>query len=364
MSQYIYRSRLNSLTKSLRILGGLTSLGVLLSNAVCADDKGLDYKVYGAGLLRFESDYDAAGRNDVERMRFVGLLGVKADFGDSGFFGNARLSTGFKSNQGIPAIIIHRFNDQKLGEQDVYFDQMYLGYKNKQFSVKAGKVDWPLPMTVDMFWDMNINPYGISFEANVSEQGILNVAALRPLDGTDNTIGTLNLLSYRHSWKMGDVTYMLNPWYVDYQGENGAIYATKDTQYDNSSLRLTTWAKFDQWKLAFEYGRSLDDFAVSDAFKNEKNAWATSVIYGNLKKIGSYEASYSWLHVERFGAITQFAQNTMMGFSTTNFEGPDARFRYKVGKNWWVGFKYSGVSELAGPTRNGKRLRVETRVSF
>jgi hypothetical protein len=128
----------STLAKSLAFV----SLGLVSFYSLAADNA-IDYKVYGSGLLRFESDYDAAGRNDVDRLRFVGLLGVKADFGESGFFGNTRLSTGYKSNQGIPAIIIHRFNEQKLGEQDVYFDQMYLGYKTKQFTVKAGKVDWP-----------------------------------------------------------------------------------------------------------------------------------------------------------------------------------------------------------------------------
>ena len=321
------------------------------------------HDINGSVLLRYEDDFDHRLFKERERLRLIADLGLNSDWSEH-WFSEIRLSTGLKNKQNVPAITIYRFNSQPSPDDDVFLNRYYLGYRSGKFITQAGKVPWQIKHNTDMFWDMNLNPYGITARYDKDNNTRFDGGFIKPLDGKDDTVGTLIYLAARWTFPVGQYTLTLAPWFVDYQGEENAEHATRDTQFDNRSIRLGATLAAGPYKLGLDIGHSLDDFAVLDQFKNEKTAWIAQLKYGNLKKPGNIDASVRWLHVERFGVITEFAQNGTSRTATSNFEGYELRLRYKIQANWWVGARFSDITTLVGIQREGKRFRFETKYSF
>jgi len=321
------------------------------------------YDLYGSALLRYENDHDLSlPGDDRERIRFIGRLGLKYTLNDN-WFVDARLSTGFKNYQYIPAIFIYTFDGRQLGRQDVYFDRYYVGYQSEKLAVNVGKVPWALKPNTDMFWDLDHNPFGATLTYQ-TENGQIDAGFIKPLDGYRETVGTLGYVAYRTRWQFDDVNITMMPWLVDYEGEDGAKYSVLDTAYDHRSARIAITAAMAKWTLGLDIGRAFDAQDLPEGFENETTAWVGSLSWGNLKEPGNWHAWARWFHVERFGVVTEFGQNALLGFMTSNFEGPDYRLRYRINKSWWVGARLSDIRSLEGRNRYGKRFRIEAQYAF
>ena len=319
--------------------------------------------IYGDVLLRYENSWDHNFKQDIERMRFIGHLGASYTANDNWFF-TTRFSTGLKDKQNTPAITIHRFNDQPLADKNVFLEWIYARYTRGDFKFTAGKIPWQLKNTTDLFWDRDLDPWGFTVAYQLSDNNQFLGGVILPLDGQSSHVGRLVYASYTRKWQQDDLKFTLTPWYAGYEGEQHAYHATRDTQYDNHTLRLSGAVKQNAWQLGFDAAHSISDFSTVPGFEDEKTALVLELKHGSLKKAGQAQAYLRYLHVERFSVLREFAQNGTTRLDTGNYKGWEVRYRYKLQDNWWVGARFSDTETLVGPKETGKRFRLETKYSF
>lgn len=342
------------------------SIGLALGIVACtliSDGKAAEFTPYGDALLRYENGFDYESLSKRERIRFIGHLGLKTQF-SSAWMLDTRLSTGIKNKQNVPAITLVRLNNQSLPPKDIFFDRIYFAYQGQKLSAKVGKIPWSIKRNTDMFWDADLHPFGAHVKYAVDEKSYAEGGVLKPLDGQSETVGILSYLSYTQRIQADDITWTFSPWLVDFKGERGARYATRDTEVDNRSARLAITAKWQSYQLGLDFGHVMNDLAVGQAYEDEKTAWALQLRHGKLKVAGDALTQLKLMHVEQHGVIAEFAQNGTSRFATANFEGVEFIYRRMLTDNWWLGTRYSYTRTLVGPQEKGNRFRIETKYAF
>lgn len=321
-------------------------------------------------LLRYENDTEHLQLRDRERIRSIIRAGVISTWSDT-WQTQVRLSSGLKNQQNVPAITLHRFNDQRIPDRDVYIDRAFATGKFNDITLKLGKMPWGSKQVTDIFWDRDLNPIGASVDWKVNKAHSLHVSHLKPLDGSSDTTGTLNIVQWQYQFKMDDWSFGIMPWWAKFDSDPQAQYATRDTQFDNQFVRVSAFAKYGQWQLGADVGKSIESdseiFAtgdVSNEFKGEDTSIAVELRHGSLKHEGDTLTQFKAFHVERFGVIREFAQNAVARYTTANVKGWDARVRHRISKNIWLGVRYSDTETLKGDAEQGKRFRIETQLSF
>ena len=336
-------------------------------SAIClmAPAQAAETQFYGDVLLRYENERSHLQLPDRERIRMIAHAGVKLDWDDTWSF-NARLSTGLKNKQNVPAVTLHRFNDQPLPDRDIFVERLFATAKFGATTLHAGKIPWKTKQVTDVFWDRHLNPIGLHADVKFADDQLLQLATFKPLDGNSATVGHMSVIQYHKAFSFNDMKLTLSPWFVHYTGEADAQFARKDTQFDNQFVRLSTKLAFGPYQLGLDLGRSLEDFAPEQVgeFHDQKTSIAAEFKYGNLKEVGAYQAHLRYLHVERFSVVQEFAQNATSRFATANFKGWDFRLRRKMADDWWLGTRISDIQTLIGKQEEGIRFRIEAQYKF
>lgn len=325
-----------------------------------------DVSVFGDALLRYENETQHQSITDRERLRLIARLGAHYQLNDN-WTVTGRLRTGLKNKQNVPAITIRKFNNQPTPDSDVFVDQFFFTGKWHNKKLVAGKIPWSTWQNTDMFWDRDLNPYGIHVDHNFNSDSKVSLMLAKPLDGNSDTVGSLLVAQWQLSYDWQDWTFKIAPWVVSYSGEENAKLARKDTQIDNHFLRLAINAKYNKWSFGIDAGHSMKSFdsEVYGDYADDRSAFAFEVKYGGLKNTGDFQGYIRYLHVERFGVITEFAQNATQRFGTNDIAGWDLRFRRKMNKHWWLGARLSEMSRLTNNNdEQGRRFRIETQYKF
>jgi len=210
--------------------------------------KNLKHKWHADILLRYENETNHLNIKDRERIRVIAHAGVKSRWTDI-WSTQVRLSTGLKNKQNVPAITIHRFNDQPQPDSDIFFDRAFVKADFDNVTVSLGKIPWASKQVTDIFWDRHLNPIGGSMNWQLSKQHALHIAQFKPLDGQSNTVGDMTVVQWQAKFNGLGAQWAFMPWLVNYNGESGATYAHKDTAISNQFIRLSTFVKLDQWRL-------------------------------------------------------------------------------------------------------------------
>ncbi len=314
------------------------------------------FRWQGNALFRYE-DAQFNFRNDIQRLRFIGNLGLQAK--RANWSGVARLTTGLKNKQNVPAITLVKFNQQPQPDSDLYLDRLFVQYQSQTLGqFRLGKQPWMLTNVTDTFWDRHLHPIGFSWQGKQAFP--VTAALLAPLDGASDTVGRLLLLQGHFTTRLGeDWSWELHPWWVQFEGAD-AEFATRDTALDHQSLRLTMLAKRANWQLGVDVAQAVD--APEDGFGD--HSIATQLTYGKLREVGTMQWHVRYVHTERYAVITEFAQNAIAGFSTSNIKGFDVRYRYKVMPRVWFGLRYSDIESIRGNDKAGTRFRIELGMSL
>lgn len=340
---------------------------LLCLSMVCTTASGGEerFSIFGDALLRYEDETQHIDIADRERLRLIARLGAHYQLNQT-WAVTARLRTGLKNRQNVPAITIHKFTDQPTPDSDIFVDQLFVAGKWHNSRLQAGKIPWSSWQNTDMFWDRDLNPVGFHFAHQVNKDTKASVMVANPLDGNNDTIGTIVVAQWQQSYQWQDWQFKIAPWYVSYSGEEGAEFATRDTQIDNQFFRIALNARNNNWSFGLDMGRSLESFDATQfgGFTDDKNAYAAEIKYGGLKQTGDYQAHIRYLHIERFGVITEFAQNATQRFGTNDVKGWDLRLRRKMAYNWWLGTRFSKMERITGNEEEGNRFRVETQYRF
>ncbi|UAA40488.1 putative porin [Paraneptunicella aestuarii] len=330
-----------------------------------ATEASSDTQLYGDILIRYEDEGNHISLPPRERMRLIAHAGIKTQWTEN-WLTHFRLGTGLKNKQNVPGITIHRFSEQPQPDSDIFLERAFIQGKGENWKVEIGKVPWNNFQVTDIFWDGDLNPWGMNFNYEVSAQSTLYLSYYQPLDGNSDTIGDMSLIGFQWREKMGNWQLGITPWFVDYQGESNAQYATKDTQYDNQFLLLSAYAKYGMFKVGLDYGHSLDDFdyVANGKYSDQKESVALEFAHGGLKSSGDWLIQFRLLKVERFGVVTEFAQNAVSPFATSNFKGVDLRIRRKMSPEWWLGMRFSDIQRIIEPLEEGYRFRIEGQYKF
>ena len=315
---------------------------------------------YASVLLRYENDTAMAGASDRERLRATVRAGVQGSIGN-GWRYRVRVSTGLKNRQNVPAITLYRFTEQGLPDKDVYVDQAYVEYQHDDTALIAGKIPWQLTNSTDVFWDRDLHPIGAALHHQVSDSLTLTGFWGAPLDGASGTIGSLQAMQATWTGKYETTSWTFAPWLVNYEGQQHCQYACRQTGTDHTSLRLSTWLSWQQWRIALDAGHALtSDGVTMDADRDDRTSLAVELRYGKLKDKGDFQAYLRLLHVEKLAVIEEFAQNATGRLATTNYNGIDVRARYSIRADWWVGTRFSHLNLLEGEKKHANRFRIET----
>lgn len=341
----------------------LGCIGVLvwMSQAVAFAQTDIDF--IGNALLRYENDTQLTGKPDRERLRLIARAGLKFTLSPA-WSAQVRLSTGLRNKQNVPAITLYKFTEQPQPDSNIYIEQAFVNYIHNGLALRAGKQPWPLNNVTDIFWDRHLNPVGVSAQWTLSDTISSRAMWVAPLDGASATVGSMAAVQMVWQGMSGDLTWMIAPWLVEYQGDSHCEFACNDTRFDHQSARVSTWIKRGNWRLGSDIGYALSMDDVDDEFKQERMSFAAELRYGDVKKAGNYEAYIRWLHVERYAVISEFAQNATSTLANSNIEGIDIRARYALSPVWWLGLRMSQIDNIAGNEISSHRVRLETQYNW
>ncbi|WP_339766628.1 putative porin [uncultured Paraglaciecola sp.] len=337
----------------------MAAITLTLSSTVYASN----IDVFGDAVLRYENESQHVNLPDRERLRAIFRLGIKGNITDN-WSAQGRLSTGLKNKQNVPAITLIRFNTQPQPDRDVFVERLFLTGKFTDANLYIGKIPWKTNHITDVFWDRNLHPLGVHLDYRLSERHQIQLASLKPLDGNSDVVGLLNIVQWNMTFSFDKVKVTFSPSYVDYNGQSNAQFAKKDTQLDNRFLRLSSSLSFKGYQLGVDLGQSLSDFDQFEEFSEQKTSMAVQLKHGKLAQAGDYSWHLRYLHVERFGVITEFAQNATARFATSNVQGLDVRLRRKMADTWWLGARVSDMRTIEGPEEQGLRIRIEGQYKF
>jgi hypothetical protein len=316
-------------------------------------------------LVRYENE---TGQNNLavrKRMRLIAALNLKHQFSQKWVF-NAQARTGLKNKQNVPALTFHRFTEQNQPDNDIFISRLYTKASFDKLAVYAGKIPWKTHQVTDLFWDRDLNPIGLHLDYRLNSAYKLSFASFKPLDGATGTVGHMSILQLNTKLDTQFGTITLAPWFVNYQGQEGAEFAKRDTAQDNRFIRLSAALKSGKWQVGADLGRSIQQLSINvpTELANQKLSYTLELKHGNLKHTGSYLTQLKYLHVERFAVVSEFAQNASSRFATSNFKGWDLRIRHRLNKRSWIGARLSKTERLIGTPEQSLRFRIETKYSF
>jgi hypothetical protein len=341
-------------------------------------------KPYGHIVLRYEDEKNHTNIKPRERMRLIARLALKGKLSSNWQY-DVSLGTGLKDRQNVPAITIHKFNDQPSPPSDVFLQKAFVVGSFDKHKIKLGKIPWQSWQVTDAFWDRDIATLGANYSYSISNNSEVTMSLMSPIDGEKATVGSFALVHWQKTIPLSsDVKLKVAPWLFDYRGESDAQFAKKDTQYNNTFLNFSAQLSYKAWKLGLDASHSLtsrdeDELAT---FKNERDAISVELSHGSLAQQGSYLIQARYHHIERFGVLTEYAQNATQRFATSNYRGWDLRVRRKMASNWWLGTRLSiikdiianrtGLSQSGDGSNNitnsfaekGTRFRIEARYAF
>ncbi|WP_289028493.1 hypothetical protein [uncultured Paraglaciecola sp.] len=316
-------------------------------------------------LLRYENETGQTNLAPRRRLRMIASVGANYRLNNNVIF-MSQVRTGLKNNQNVPAITLHQITNNPSGDKDIYVSRAFTKFTFDKVSVIAGKIPWKSKQVTDLFWDRHLNPIGVHFDYDFAENQRLTFATFKPLDGASSTVGHMSLIQYSKqlSTHLGKIT--LSPWLVDYKGEAGASYATKDTQFNNQFIRFSGAMTFNDFQIGADLGWSTKRVpnSVYEQFSKQRFSYVFKFSKGALQHVGSYLTELKYLHVERFSVVTEFAQNASSRFTTSNYKGWDLRIRHRLTNNLWIGSRLSKTKRLVGSPEQSVRFRIETKLSF
>lgn len=340
------------------LMGSLTQA----SAAQSQESEQNKHKWFADTLLRYENETDSIGIKDRERMRVIAHAGVKSSW-TTNWSSTVRLSTGLKNKQNVPAITVHRFSDQPQPDSDIFVERAFLTGKFDGLKINMGKIPWGSKQITDVFWDRHLSPVGISADVNASKTHSFHFAHFKPLDGQTSTVGSMTVLQWQFKYQLEDIELAVMPWFVNYKGETGVLYAKKDTAVDNEFYRLSAYMKKGKWRLGTDIGKG-NPKGNNTSQSSEDASIAVELRHGGLKKVDSVLTQFRVFKVERYAVVGEFAQNAVARYATNNIEGWDIRVRKKMSAKWWLGMRYSDTESIVGSEQRGKRFRVEAKYNF
>lgn len=318
------------------------------------------HKPIASIVLRYENDTSHQNLSSRERVRLIAKAGIYSEWSKQ-WQSTFRLSSGLKNRQNVPAITIHRVNSQPLPDREIFVDQAFVEGRFDDVGIAFGKIPWRSKQVTDTFWDRDLNPYGIHADVKLANNDSLFWGYYLPLDGQSKTAGQLAILQYQSQWMFDDISVRFMPWLASYSGDSRAVYATRDTDVDNSFAYLSSAIEYKQWRFGADIGKSIESQrSFNDAaFADQKASYVFELRYGDLKKENATLFQFRVFRTEKYAVITEFAQNAVSRFSTNNHKGWDVRIRHKINRHTWLGLRYADSESLVEPIESGHRLRVE-----
>lgn len=343
----------------------LVSFGCVasISTSALAAEPRVTIKPVGDLLVRYENDYNRTGKDDRERMRVIARGGVKVGFG-ANWSTTLRVSTGVQDQQNVPAFTAYKFTDHAQPPSNLYLSQAYLQYKDSNTQWQFGKLPIKLIAETATFWDKDLKPAGIALQHKFDGM-TLNSFYVRGMDGSSPESGYMAIAQFAWQGKWDTWQWQAVPWLTWYQGDNHCVKACRDTEYDVTTVRFSGHIKQGEWHLGIDTGYAVSlDNEVPDDYDDQRLSAAVVVKYGKLKNAGDLQYYLRARHVERFGAVAEFAQNTSSSLHTTNMRTLEGGIKYNILPNWWIETYLSRAESIHIADLSGTRFRIHSRYTL
>lgn len=343
-------------------------------------------KLFGDLRFRLEEDWDSQNSKGVERddrgrARIRARLGLKVTPNDNVEF-LTRVRTGSRHSQQSPHVTIADFQGNDRGDEHVLFDKWYLKLKNDQLWGWVGRENLPFWKQNELLWDDDVTVAGIAAGASHpvgSGKLALNAGFVRLPDGMTRFNGNMAVGQLVYTTNISGVGLTAAGGVLALNGENGAVNLSKG----NGARDYTIWvldlqAKTKAFDLPLTLGLDVyhnsENYSAAELapfFKaadkvspNDTDGFVASVLVGELKNKGDWQAGYSYARIETFAVNAAYAQDDWMRWGSatqtdaSDFHGHEFRLAYVPWKNWSILARLYAVESNNNP-QDGKRFRLD-----
>jgi hypothetical protein len=337
---------------------------------------------------RAEQDWDSRKsdgtyRDDRFRVRFRARAQLEFKPKDWATFG-LRLRTGYPEKQQDPHLTIgdgyHEFDSVPIG-----FDKLYFKYHKKWFSGWVGRNTFPFEKTNELFWSDNVWLDGLYLSAyhNPSPDWIDKVTYAGGMFTMLNSFSTFADDSFMGILQIKtehfDNRLRVFPGFFHFNRMPDIPDGNETFRFDYSIVQLGAEALVFQnprITMGLDLYRNLQNYnkndAIQDRFKNQKNGFVGSVVWGDLSKKGDFALGTYLTYLERYASVDFIAQNDWVRWDysgqgsrdgrLTNFKGLELLIGYRISKMFQAKIRYFTVEQLipyGSALENGNRIRLD-----
>ena len=368
---------------------------LLASNSSQAQEPVKKKKLFFKADLRARAEQDwnsrksdGTYRDDRFRVRFRVRAQLEYKPKDWATFG-LRFRTGYPEKQQDPHLTIgdgyHEFESVPIG-----FDKLYFKYDKNWFSGWVGRNTFPFEKTNELFWSDNIWLDGLYLSAKHKPSpnwidevtyagGLFTMLNSFSTFADDSFIAILQIKTEHF-----DNRLKVFPGFYHFNRMPDIPDGNETFRFEYSIVQLGAEAlvfKNPKITMGLDLYRNVQNYdkneSIEDRFKNQKNGFIGSVVWGSLTKKGDFALGAYYTYLERYAAVDFIAQNDWVRWDysgqgsrdgrLTNFKGLELMAGYRISKMLQLKARYFMVEQLIayGPAlENGNRIRLDLDFRF
>lgn len=343
--------------------------------------------------LRGEQDWDSRKsdgtyRDDRFRLRFRVRAGINYKPNSWMSFG-FRARTGYPEKQQDPHLTIgdgyHQFESVPIG-----FDKLYGKITKKWFKGWLGRNTFPFKKVNELFWSDNVALDGIYLSAyfqpmaNWIDQvtyagGIFTMLNSFSTFSNDSFIGIVQVKTAHFKDRLS-----VFPTFYHFNKMPDIPDGNESYRFDYSIFQLGIEAlvfRHPRITAGLDIYRNLQNYSsnnnIQEDFKNQKNGFVTSIVWGDLKNKGDFVLGAYYTYLERYSAVDFIAQNDWVRWDYSSQGSPDGRLTnyrglelttgYRISKMLMLKIRYFSVEQLlpyGSALENGDRIRLDINFKF
>ncbi|MGI9530947.1 putative porin [Lutimonas sp.] len=342
---------------------------------------------------RAEQDWDSRKsdgtyRDDRFRVRFRVRAQLEYKPKDWATFG-LRMRTGYPEKQQDPHLTIgdgyHEFESVPIG-----FDKLYFKYHKKWFTAWVGRNTFPFEKTNELFWSDNVWLDGVYLSAHHNPApdwidkvtyagGMFTMLNSFSTFADDSFMGIVQIKTEHFENRL-----RVFPGFFHFNRMPDIPDGNETFRFEYSILQFGAEAlvfKNPRITMGLDLYRNLQNYnkndAIEDRFKNQKNGFVGSIVWGDLSKKGDFALGTYITYLERYAAVDFIAQNDWVRWDysgqgsrdgrLTNYKGIEIMSGYRISKMLQLKVRYFIVEQLLayGPAlENGNRIRFDIDFRF
>ncbi len=348
-------------------------------------------KLYGDFRFRGEQDWnsirrDGSLRDDRGRLRYRLRVGFNYQSNQHLTIG-ARVRSGVGDNRQSPHITLGQNENHSI-----VIDKAFVKFTKNNYSLWAGKNNFPFWKQNELVWDDDVTPEGLAFSGhNTLHKNtklkynfgyfIINSKGQNLQDDPSLIGAQLVLETQVSNFKITAGTSYLGFDKITDKNDLGGNHIL-DYDLSVSCLSLTYDYKT-PISIGIDYIKNLtsydqDTTITKASLQDEKTGFVTNLKIGSIDKKGNFLLAYYYAHIPKYAIVDFLAQDDWVrwdldnasGTRSSNFKGHEIRLSYAIKKDMNIVIRSyftkaiakEGISQTALETNN--RFRADFNLKF